>query len=244
MAPIDHVTLRVRNLEASVALYDRVFALLGFDQPRRDGCIYREWNDFGIAQAEEAHPAARGLHIGFAARSRGQVDEWWSALTAAGYESDGAPGPRPEYRDDYYGGFLRDLDGNSIEAVHHGNADPGTGVIDHLWIRVADLVDSKRFYSAIAPGLGLRSKDLGDRLQLITSSGTFSILAGPPTENLHLAIGVDDEGTVRAFHETGLRAGGRDNGAPGERPEYHAGYYGAYLLDPDGNNIEAVFHNR
>jgi predicted lactoylglutathione lyase len=57
-------------------------------------------------------------------------------------------------------------------------------------------------------------------------------------------VGVDDAETVQAFHGAGLEAGGRDNGRPGERPEYHPGYYGAYVLDPDGNNIEAVWHNR
>ena len=119
-----------------------------------------------------------------------------------------------------------------------------TGVIDHLWIRVADLAASKRFYTGIAPAVGLRARDLGERLQLIATSGTFSLLAGPPTENLHLAIGVENRERVRDFHAFGLHAGGRDNGTPGERPEYHTGYYGAYLLDPDSNNVEAVFHDR
>ena len=83
-----------------------------------------------------------------------------------------------------------------------------------------------------------------DRIQLISDSGTFSVLSGPSTENLHLAVGVTDKETVEAFHAAGLQAGGVDNGAPGERPEYHPGYYGAYLRDPDGHNVEAVFHNR
>jgi catechol 2,3-dioxygenase-like lactoylglutathione lyase family enzyme len=64
------------------------------------------------------------------------------------------------------------------------------------------------------------------------------------TEGLHLALGVADEAAVQAFHAAGLEAGGVDNGAPSERPVYHAGYYAAYLRDPDGNNIEAVWHNR
>jgi catechol 2,3-dioxygenase-like lactoylglutathione lyase family enzyme len=104
-------------------------------------------------------------------------------------------------------------------------------------------VDSKRFYAGIAPAVALQTRDLGERLQLIAQTGTFSILAGPPTENLHLAIGVDNKEAVRDFHGFGLPAGGRDNGTPGERPHYHAGYYSAYLLDPDSNNIETVFHN-
>jgi catechol 2,3-dioxygenase-like lactoylglutathione lyase family enzyme len=64
------------------------------------------------------------------------------------------------------------------------------------------------------------------------------------TENVHLAFPADDSATVQAFHRAALEAGFRDNGAPGERPEYHPGYYSAYVLDPDGNNVEAVFHER
>jgi catechol 2,3-dioxygenase-like lactoylglutathione lyase family enzyme len=244
MATIDHVTLRVHDLDAGLQLYDQVFALLPFAGERRSGEIYHEWNDFGLAAATARHPATSGAHVGFAADSRQQVDRWWDKLVAAGYAADGEPGPRPEYGSDYYGGFLRDPDGNSIEAVHHGTVDPRSGVIDHVWIRVTDLAATKRFYSAVAAAVGLQARDLGDRLQLISRSGTFSVLAGSqPTRNLHLAVGVENIHRVDDFHAAGLRAGGRDNGAPGLRPGYHAGYHGAYLLDPDGNNLEAVFHD-
>ncbi len=66
-------------------------------------------------------------------------------------------GLRPRYRDDYYGGFLRDPDGNSVEAVHHGDVRPGG--IDHLWVRVADLDASRRFYEVAAPHAGIRLVD-------------------------------------------------------------------------------------
>ncbi len=244
MATIDHVTLRTSDLERSLELYSRVFDLLSFDGERFDGDAFHEWNDFSIAQADDEHPPTHGVHIGFAAASRAQVDDWWRALTAAGYESDGAPGLRCEYGPDYYGAFVLDHDRNSIEAVHHRTATPTTGVIDHLWIRVAELAASKRFYTGIAPAVGVRARDLGERLHVISTSGTFSLIAGSPTENLHLAIGVEDRERVRDFHAFGLHSGGRDNGAPDERPEYHAGYYAAYLLDPDSNNVEAVFHDR
>jgi catechol 2,3-dioxygenase-like lactoylglutathione lyase family enzyme len=129
--------------------------------------------------------------------------------------------------------------------VHHDTSTPDTGVIDHLWIRVHDLDAGKRFYAAIAPVVGITVRERPGRLQLISDSGTFSILADTPvTENVHLAIGVHDNDTVRSFHDAALRAGGRDNGGPGERSEYHPGYYAAYALDPDSNNIEAVCHNR
>jgi catechol 2,3-dioxygenase-like lactoylglutathione lyase family enzyme len=237
VATIDH-------LDAARALFTQVFELLDFDGERGDGGDLDEWNDFSISQADGAHPTTRGAHVAFAAASRAQVDDWWRALTQAGYRDDGAPGPRPQYSPDYYGAFIRDQDDNSIEAVHHQTATARAGLIDHLWIRVADLDATKRFYAAIAPTLGLEVGDRGDRLHLRADSGGFTLLPGPPTQNLHLAIGVGNQEAVHDFHRTGLRAGGRDNGAPGERPHYHPGYYGAYVLDPDSNNIEAVFHDR
>lgn len=244
MATIDHVTMRAGDLEAAARLFTRVFELLGFTGKPYEGDRFHEWNDFSIAQADDEHRATQRLHIAFAASSRRQIDHWWRDLTGAGYRDGGEPGPRPRYGPDYYGAFIRDEDDNSIEAVHHETATPVTGVIDHLWIRVADLAAAKRFYTAVAYASALRARDLGDRLQLVTDSGTFSLLEGPPTQNLHLAIGVPDQDTVRRFHAAGLEAGGVDNGAPGERPEYHRGSYGAYLLDPDSNNVEAVFHDR
>ncbi len=234
MATIDHVTIRTSDLHASLQLFTQVFELLEFSGQRHDGAGFYEWNDFSVAEADSEHPATKNVHIGFAATSPAQIDKWWQTLTGAGYTDDGAPGPRPEYGPTYYGAFARDHDDNSIEAVNQESSNPDTGVIDHLWIRVRDLEATRRFYSGIAPVLGLRLRERPDRVQLITDSGTFSLLSGPPTENLHLALGVTDKETVKAFHAAGLSAGGVDNGAPGERPEYHPGYYGAYLLDPDG----------
>jgi catechol 2,3-dioxygenase-like lactoylglutathione lyase family enzyme len=244
VATIDHVTLRVTDLDAALHLFTKSFELLAFGGTRFDGGGFHEWNDFSIAAADEAHLPTKGLHIAFAASSPSQVDRWWKAMTKAGHRDDGPPGRRPQYGATYYGAFIRDADDNSLEAVHHDTADATTGVIDHLWIRVAELAPARRFYRAVADATGARSRDREDRLQVLTESGTFSVLEGRPTQNLHLAIGVGDEATVQAFHRAGLEAGGRDNGAPGERAEYHAGYYGAYLLDPDGNNIESVWHNR
>jgi catechol 2,3-dioxygenase-like lactoylglutathione lyase family enzyme len=244
LSSIDHVTIRVSDLDASSMLYARVFELLAFEGEQKSGSGFVEWNDFSIAAADETHRTTTNLHVGFAATSREQIDRWWQALTAAGCRDDGRPGPRPEYGSTYYGAFVRDLDDNSIEAVHHESSTPETGVIDHLWIRVRDLAATSRFYAAVAPVVGVTVRERPARLQLVCDSGTFSFLADTPTENLHLAIGVGDDESVRRFHQAGLAAGGRDNGAPGERPEYHPGYYGAYVLDPDGNNLEAVCHSR
>ena len=82
------------------------------------------------------------------------------------------------------------------------------------------------------------------RASFVRETGTFSVVAGEPTENLHMAFGAATDADVDEFHRALPAAGSRDNGGPGERAIYHAGYYGAFVLDPDGNNVELVNHNR
>ena len=238
----DHVTIRTSDRAASELFYELVLRTIGIEQTSRDE-HYAEWDDFSLSQASDEKPVTRRLHIGFAAPSREHVDEFWRTGVDAGYLDVGAPGPRPQYREDYYGGFLLDPDGNSAEAVHHG-AMQGRG-IDHLWIRVADVPAAKRFYEVVAPHAGFRLRHDGeDRAQFVGNGGSFSVVSGEPTEQLHMAFPVGENSAVETFHQAALEAGYRDNGAPGERPVYHEGYYGAYVLDPDGNNIELVNHNR
>lgn len=238
----DHVTIRVSDRAASERFYTRVLAVLGIDQTY-SGDQFTEWNDFSLTQETAWNPVTSGLHIGFGASSRERVDEFWQTGVDAGYESDGDPGPRPEYGDDYYGGFLLDPDGNSAEAVHFEGVRQG---VDHLWIRVADVDRSARFYETIAPFAGLTAEDRDGRAQFAgQGGGSFSVLEGDRvTSSLHMAFPARENKTVEAFHRAALEAGYRDNGTPGERSAYHAGYYSAYMLDPDGNNIELVNHNR
>jgi catechol 2,3-dioxygenase-like lactoylglutathione lyase family enzyme len=241
----DHVTLRVSDLEASEPFYEQALAQLGYGEPYR-GQGFLEWEDLSVAAAGGDRPATRNLHLALVAESREGVDAWWRALTDAGHPDDGEPGPRPQYAPDYYGAFVRDPDGNSVEAVHHGEPRGGENRIDHLWIRVRDLAESRLFYETVAPTVGLPVHD-GAANRFHVSSGLRSfalVLDEPVTENVHLAFPAPDRATVDAFHAAAVAAGFRDNGAPGERPEYHRGYYGAYVLDPDGNNVEAVFHDR
>jgi catechol 2,3-dioxygenase-like lactoylglutathione lyase family enzyme len=112
-------------------------------------------------------------------------------------------------------------------------------LLDHVGIRVRDFEASKRFYAAAADVLGLGPLQEGE--------GWFSldeIFVGagePPTAHLHLAFQAADRETVERFHDALLAAGAEDNGQPGER-DYHPGYYAAFVLDPDGNNVEAVYH--
>jgi catechol 2,3-dioxygenase-like lactoylglutathione lyase family enzyme len=240
----DHVTIRVSDRDASERFYNTVLQTLGIQTTYSDA-RFAEWDDFSLTAADDEHPVTRGLHIGFGARSREHVDAFWRAGIEAGHRDDGAPGPRPEYGDDYFGGFLIDPDGNSAEAVHHGEIRP-PGHIDHLWIRVADVAAAGRFYELIAPYAGYRAgpSDRPDHAHFVGAGGSFSLVSGTPTEHVHLAFPATDNATVDAFHQAAIDAGYRDNGAPGERPRYHPGYYGAYVLDPDANNVEVVNHNR
>ena len=239
----DHVTIRVSDRGESERFYRTVLSTLGLEQSH-SGEHFAEWDDFSLTAADDEHRVTRRLHVAFVAPSRAHVDEFWRVGTEAGARSDGAPGPRPQYRDDYYGAFLLDPDGNSAEAVHHGVLRAGGGV-DHLWIRVADVTASRRFYETVAPHAGFRLRtDTPERAQFAGESGSFSVVAGTPAENVHLAFPVADNETVVAFHRAATSAGYADNGAPGERSLYHVGYYGAFVLDPDGNNVELVSHNR
>ena len=109
----DHVTIRVSDRDASRRFYE---AVLG--APTYAGDEFVEWNDFSLTEMDAAHAVTRHLHVGFASTSRDEVDTFWRRGVETGYTSDGEPGPRPEYAEDYYGAFLRDPDGNSVEAVH------------------------------------------------------------------------------------------------------------------------------
>jgi catechol 2,3-dioxygenase-like lactoylglutathione lyase family enzyme len=239
----DHVTIRVTDRAVSERFYDTVLAELAIDRTYRTR-TFSEWQDFSLTQADEANPLTRRLHVGFVAPTREHVEAFWRAGTEAGYPDDGRPGPRPEYRGDYYGAFLLDPDGNSAEAVHHESLRRG-GNVDHLWMRVGDVSAAKRFYETIAPHAGLRLVlDTPERVRFTRDTGSFTLVSGEPTENVHLAFPTDEDGDVRRFHDAATDAGYRSKGAPGERPRYHPGYYAAYVLDPDGNNVEVVNRHR
>jgi len=126
-------------------------------------------------------------------------------------------------------------------------------MIDHIGIAVADIGAARDFYAAaLAPlGIALRmevseAETGGHGAHLgfgLTGKPAFWIGSGrTPSGAVHVAFAAPTRAHVDAFHAAALKAGGRDNGAPGLRPQYHPDYYGAFVLDPDGNNIEAVCH--
>ncbi len=118
-------------------------------------------------------------------------------------------------------------------------------LIDHVQLVVRDLPASLRFYRAVLEVLQIPLGGQADSYfwadELFVSTADSPAATGRLTGRHHLAFQARDRAMVDAFHRTALAHGAQDNGAPGERP-YHPGYYGAFVLDPDGNNIEAVFH--
>jgi len=113
-------------------------------------------------------------------------------------------------------------------------------LVDHVHLRVADLAASKRFYRAVLEAIG-RGDAIDEAQDHFAADELWIDRAEGPVSRVHLAFQADGPQAVQAFHAAALAAGGRDNGAPGER-SYHRGYYAAFALDPDGNNVEAVFH--
>ena len=118
-------------------------------------------------------------------------------------------------------------------------------LIDHLQLVVRDLPASQRFYEAVFKVLDIPIGGTGDGYfwadELFVSTADSEAAQGKLTGRVHLAFQAKDRATVEAFHKAALASGGQDHGGPGERPS-HPGYYAAFVLDPDGNNLEAVYH--
>jgi catechol 2,3-dioxygenase-like lactoylglutathione lyase family enzyme len=123
-------------------------------------------------------------------------------------------------------------------------------MLDHVGFEVTDFTRSKAFYERALEPLGIRllmEFEGGGAFGKETEHGPRPFFwigerGRPPVSGAHVAFGVRSTDEVDAFHAAALAGGGTDNGAPGPRPIYHPGYYGAFVLDPDGNNVEAVCH--
>ena len=119
-------------------------------------------------------------------------------------------------------------------------------ILDHIGFNVSDLAASKGFYQAALSPLGIVAAAEGKGWVMLGRDGkpqfwfgAFGASPGP----IHIAFAAANRAQVREFHAAALQAGAKDNGAPGLRPEYHANYYGAFVIGPDGHNIEAVCHH-
>jgi catechol 2,3-dioxygenase-like lactoylglutathione lyase family enzyme len=121
-------------------------------------------------------------------------------------------------------------------------------MLDHIGFSVADFPRSRAFYAAALAPLGMGVHSEAEAWVMFGGAGAPQLwigradIAGAPPGHIHFAFVAPDRAAVDAFHAAAIAAGGRDNGGPGLRPQYHANYYAAFVIDPDGHNIEAVCH--
>ncbi len=240
----DHVSLRVPDRAALEPAIADMLATLGIARTHRSDTASM-FGELIVGDADEQHPVTRGLHIAFVAPTREAVDAFWRAGVAGGLRDNGEPGLRPHYAEGYYSAYVRDAEGNNLEAVHRDGVRED-GEVDHVTLRVRDLAAATAFYAIVGAAAGFRVIEESARRALLQApdGGVLALLpAGPPTGHVHLAFAAGEAG-VRAFHDGAVAAGHASNGAPGERTRYGAGYYAAYVIDPDGHNIEVVARPR
>jgi catechol 2,3-dioxygenase-like lactoylglutathione lyase family enzyme len=215
----DHITLRVADLAAASRAFAAVLDALEIEQTASTP-TFSVWGNFALTQTDEEHPIARSVQVAFIAPTAAHVDRFARAGVEAGFAGNGPAGLRTDYAEDYYAAFLKDDAGNCFGAVHrHGERAEGN--IDHVAIRVGDVAAATVFYSTIGPAVGVTlSRQTSDRAEFSVgeSDGTFSVIAGEPTQNTHLAFaGEDDDVTSRARNAWPVRRRWRPR-APRPRP--------------------------
>ncbi len=198
---------------------------------------------------------SNGFHIALRARDEAAVRSFHAAALTAGGRDEGAPGLRPHYAADYYAAYVRDPDGNKLQAVHYRDgreAGPCGDVISHITLGSNDLERSRGFYEGLLGVLGIErlpreetpGEDVafglaGTRLPIVFVQKPFDGRPATWGNGAHVSFDAPSRTAVGAFHEAALSLGGSDEGAPGLRPRYHADYYAAYVRDPDGNKLQA-----
>ncbi len=198
---------------------------------------------------------SNGFHIALRASDEAAVRDFHRAALGAGGRDEGAPGLRPEYASDYYAAYVRDPDGNKLQAVHYRDrrmAGPCGDVVSHITLGSNNLVRSKAFYEGLLAVLGLErlpaeetpGEDLafgiaGSQLPVVFLQKPFDGRPATWGNGAHVSFDAPSRDAVRAFYEAALSLGGSDEGQPGLRPRYHAAYYAAYVRDPDGNKLQA-----
>ena len=236
----DHVTLRVADLDASRRFYDTVLGVLGL---KNDEPEYPEWGDFSIAA--DGQPLTQHLHIAFFAPSHELVDAFHRAGVEAGYPTTAPPArARSTARTTTAASCATPTATASRPSTSEGAQDRGRSTTSGCGRATSPPHGASTRRSRRSSSSSVRD-DSPDHVQIVSDGVSFSFVTGEPaTEHVHIAFSAATTTAVDAFHAAATEAGYRDNGAPGERPIYHPGYYGAFVLDPDGHNIEAVNHNR
>jgi catechol 2,3-dioxygenase-like lactoylglutathione lyase family enzyme len=261
MSFISHMTFGTNDLARSKRFYDAAMGALGLKQVHAGPAFVA----YGRAEAEfpwlwvmppyDGLPATwgNGTHCSFMVESRAMVEAFHAAALANGGSDEGGPGLRPRYSDSYYAAYVRDPDGNKLQALTYrgeGEVEPYPQVFSHITLGTNDRARSKVFYDAVMAPLGLRVIDedemawgygvAGEDFPVLYTHETFDGRPATWGNGSHVALLAPSRGAVAAFHEAGLAQGGLDEGAPGLRPHYGENYFGAYLRDLDGNKLQAV----
>lgn len=256
-----HLTLGTNDAVRARRFYEAALAPLGLAP------VHREKDAVAYGVGAEAYPWiwvmppydglpatwGNGVHVAFLAPDRAAVEAFHAAGLAAGGRDEGAPGLRPHYAEDYYAAYLRDPDGNKLQAVHYGKGRKvveGQHALSHVTLGTNDLPRARAFFDEVLGQLGLERlfDEEGGTAYCRPGSQKPSISTRRPYDGrpaswcngFHAAFLAESRGQVDAFHRAALACGGSDEGAPGLRPRYSPNYYGAYVRDPDGNKLQAV----
>lgn len=260
-----HFTLGTDDLERAQSFYTSVLATLGqslLETAPDEGYLMYGPPDRGhphlfISRPFDGLPAtwSNGFHIAYRVLDTAAVERFFEAALAHGGYDEGEPGMRPQYSADYYGAYVRDPDGNKLQAVCYtgGRRAGATGdIVSHITLGLADLDRERSFYSAVLGALGIvelpEESDeessgygiVGYELPVVYVQPTFDGRPATWGNGTHTAFAADSRDAVDRFHAAALAYGGTCDGPPGLRLNYSPNYYAAYVRDPVGNKLQAV----
>jgi len=258
-----HFTLGTNDRPRAEAFYAAVMPLLGLKLVKSVEAFFAYGADeqappwLVINPPFDALPAtwSNGFHIALRAKDEAAVRGFHAAALAAGGRDEGPPGLRAAYAADYFAAYVRDPDGNKLQAVHYRDgrrAGPCGDVVSHITLGSNDLERSTAFYEGLLAVLGIErqpgeetpGEDLafglaGMQLPIVFIQEPFDGRPATWGNGAQVSFDASSRADVRAFHEAALSLGGSDEGEPGLRPRYHAAYFAAYVRDPDGNKLQA-----
>ncbi|MGI9451870.1 MAG: VOC family protein [Geminicoccaceae bacterium] len=260
-----HFTFGTNDLKRAENFYSALMATLGQSLlealPEEGELMFglpdRRFPYLFICRPFDGLPAtwSNGFHIAFNAPDKDMVDRFHATALAHGGYDDGAPGLRTIYNPDYYAAYIRDPDGNKLQAVCYLNgrrAGPTGDVISHITIGHADLERERAFYKAVLGTLHIvEIPEEGDatcagfgypryRMPIVYVQQPFDGRPASFGNGTHVAFKADSRDAVDRFHAAALAQGGMCEGKPGLRPNYSGNYYAAYVRDLVGNKLQAV----
>lgn len=258
-----HFTLGTNDMQRCRCFYEAVLAPFELVHRGEDefmmlfGTADKDYPHLFLCKPFDKLPAtwSNGFHLAFNAGSTDAVDRFYQAALDNGGIDEGAPGLRPHYAKDYYGAYVRDPDGNKLQAVCYTNGRSHASnktVISHITLGLADLKREQRFYDAVMATIGLKNlPDEGDEesvgygypdtdLPVVYVQPPFDGRAATWGNGTHVAFHADNHQMVKDFYEAAVSHGGRSDGEPGYREDYSHPYYACYVRDAVGNKLQAV----